>query len=153
MFYEATELTLTTSRYALSKLFQVFVTQHLASAIDPLPNNFKDPNAIVINLVSPGMCKTDLDSNLSAGVKAVRSVVSAIFAKNAEEGSRIIVIAASAGRDSHGGYLMGAGTLSKYAPMIVSDVGIKDGAYIWNQMQRKLEEIQPGLLASTMQRT
>ena len=58
-----------------------------------------------------------------------------------------MVIAASAGRQTHGGY-MRAGTLQKYAPIITSEDGVEHSNYVWEQLGGKLEELQPGILAN-----
>ena len=70
-----------------------------------------------------------------------------LFARPAEEGSRLVVTAASAGRQTHGGY-MRAGALQKYAPFITSEDGIARSNDVWEKLNRKLEQLQPGILAN-----
>lgn len=63
-----------------------------------------------------------------------------------EEGSRLIVSAASAGRETHGGY-MRSGVLKTYPPLISSEDGVAKSKYLWEQIGKKLEAIQPGIIA------
>jgi retinol dehydrogenase-12 len=70
-----------------------------------------------------------------------------LFARTAEEGSRLLVIAASAGRKTHGGY-MRSGVLKNYAPFITSEDGVEKSQYLWELLGRKLENIQPGILTN-----
>jgi retinol dehydrogenase 12 len=125
----------------------VFVIRKLATIIDPETSD-KTPatNPVVINCLDPCYCKTGLDSNLNKGLRAAMKAFAFLFARTAEEGSRLLVIAASAGRGSHGGY-MRVGALKEYAPMITSAEGVENGEYVWKQLSRKLEAIQPDILA------
>ena len=136
------------NRYNLSKLFLLYVIVKLASIIDPMTNDkSRDSNSIVINSLDPCFCKTELAGDLSGGFKAVFKLFEFLFARTAEEGSRLVVTAASAGRQTHGGY-MRAGALQKYAPFITNEDGVKKSNYLWEQLGRKLEQLQPGILAN-----
>ena len=133
-------------RYNLSKLLLLYVIIKLASIIDPVGNDKpRDSNPIVINSLDPCFCKTGLAGGLTGGVKAGFRVFEFLFARPAEEGSRLVVTAASAGRQTHGGY-MRAGALQKYAPFITSDDGTERSNYLWQQLGRKLEQLQSGIL-------
>ena len=99
--------------------------------------------------MDPCFCKTGLGiSNAKIDgpklflVKLVFSAFTAIFARTAEEGSRLIVQAAAAGRESHGGYLR-AGKVQEYAPVARDP---KKATYIWDLLCKKLEELEPGVL-------
>lgn len=65
-----------------------------------------------------------------------------VTARTAEEGSRLVVQAASAGRQTHGLYLR-AGAVQTYAPIALDD---KRATYVWELLCSKLEELQPGIL-------
>lgn len=136
------------NRYNLSKLLLLYVIIKLASIVDPITNDkSRDSNSIVVNSLDPCFCKTGLAGELTGGVKAVFKVFEFLFARSAEEGSRLVVAAASAGRETHGGY-MRAGALQKYAPFITSEDGIKKSNYVWEQLGRQLEQLQPGIMAN-----
>jgi retinol dehydrogenase 12 len=135
-------------RYPLSKLLLLYVIIKLASIVDPTTNDkSRDSNPIVINSLDPCFCKTALAGELSGGIKAVYKIFEFLFGRSAEEGSRLVVIAASAGRQTHGEY-MRAGALQKYEPFVTSEDGVEKGNYVWEQLGRKLEQLQPGILAN-----
>ena len=141
-------LTIYDNRYNLSKLLQVLVIRKLASIVDPTTDDKStDSSSIVINCLDPCFCRTELARDLSPGLKAFFRVFAALFARTAEEGSRLVVITASAGRKTHGGYMRG-GTLKNYPPLITSEDGVEKSRYLWDQLGRKMEEIQPGILAN-----
>ena len=145
---EKRSLTIFDIRYNLSKLLLLYAIIKLASIIDPITNNkSRDTNPIVINSLDPCFCKTELAGGLTGGFKAVFKLFEFIFARPAEEGSRLVVIAASAGRQTHGEY-MRAGALQKYAPFITSEDGVKKSNHVWEQLGRKLEQLQPGIMAN-----
>jgi uncharacterized protein (DUF1778 family) len=74
-----------------------------------------------------------------------RAVFAFLFARTAEEGSRLIVQAASAGGETHGGY-MRAGELQAYAPIITNAEGVKRSEHVWGALCSKLEALQPGIM-------
>jgi hypothetical protein len=43
---------------------------------------------------------------------------------------------------------MRGGSLKNYPPLIASKDGAEKAGYLWEQLGRKLEEIQPGILAN-----
>lgn len=121
----------------------------LASIIDPTTSSkTSDSNPIIINCLDPCACKgTGLGNEAPGALKAVGRIFQFLFARTAEEGSRLVVIAASAGRETHGGY-MRAGKLKDYPPMITSEDAVERGKYVWELLGRKLEEIHPGILTN-----
>jgi retinol dehydrogenase-12 len=136
------------NRYNLSKLFQVFVIRKLASMIDPTTDDKSaDSTPIVINCLDPCYCRSELGRDLSPLLKPIGKIFEFLFARTTEEGSRLVVIAASAGRKTHGGYMRG-GNLKSYSPLITSEDGIQKERYVWEQLERKLEGIQSGILAN-----
>ncbi|KAF4633436.1 hypothetical protein G7Y89_g4681 [Cudoniella acicularis] len=137
------------NQYNLSKQLLTFIIVKLATIVDPLSGGkSSNPHPIIINCLDPCFCKTELASDsLSPALKVAGKVFQFLFARTAEEGSRLVVIAASAGRETHGGY-MRAGNLLPYAPFVTSVEGVEKGDYLWELLGRKLEEIQPGVLAN-----
>jgi len=128
------------NQYNLSKLLQLYTAIKLCAIVDPA--NTTDPNPIVINSVDPCFCKTGLSGELSGGPKVFFKVFESIAARPAEEGSRLVVQAAAAGRQTHGLYLR-AGEVQKYAPIAQDD---KKATYLWELLCKKLEKLQPGIL-------
>jgi retinol dehydrogenase-12 len=115
------------------------------SASPPFNTTKDDTNPVVINCLDPCFCSTSLARNTSgAGKKLAFQIFSRLFARTPEEGSRCVVLAASAGRETHGKY-MRAGLLKDFAPMILSEEGKEREEYVWGQVGKKLEEICPGV--------
>ncbi|KAL4940976.1 hypothetical protein BDV06DRAFT_213050 [Aspergillus oleicola] len=138
------------NQYNFSKLLLLHSIIKLSTFIDPIPGGKtteQNTNPIVINSVDPCFCKTNLPGDLAGAVKFFFKMFEGMFARSAEEGARLIVQAASGGRESHGGYFRSA-RLFEYAPFINSEEGMKRREYIWEQLGRKLEELQPGVLGN-----
>ena len=82
--------------------------------------------------------KQVLGGESSGSAKLSRAVFASLFARTAEEGPRLIVKVASAGRESHGEY-MRAGELEAYAPVIRNAEGVKRSEHVWEVLSSKLE--------------
>ena len=130
------------ARYNLSKLLQIYTEIKLCSIVDPVKTS--DPHPIVINSVDPCFCKTGLSGEMKGGPKAFFKIFESIAARTAEEGSRLVVQAASAGRKTHGLYLR-AGEVQDYAPIAKDE---KKATYLWDLLSKRLEQLQPGVLQS-----
>jgi retinol dehydrogenase-12 len=147
----------TITRYNLSKLLQVYVIRHLATLVFPITstNNSSSKSKlesafpITINCLDPCFCKTDLGRGAGGALKVAGKIFEFLFARTAEEGSRCVVIASGAGRESHGGY-MRAGKLKEYAPKYLESEKEGYGDYVWEQVTKKLEAIEPGILAGVV---
>lgn len=98
----------------------------------------------MVNSLDPRFCKTNLPGEMSGALRLFFKTFEALFARSAEEGSRLIVMAASGGPKSQGGYFRSA-ELKPYAPFVTSDDGVKRREYVWEQFCRKLESLQPGV--------
>ncbi|TAQ84980.1 hypothetical protein B7494_g6699 [Chlorociboria aeruginascens] len=135
------------NQYSLSKLLLLYAIIKLASIIGPNTHDKSGAsNPIVINSLDPCFCKTNITGELSGGLKVLFKLFELMFARSAEEGSRLVVAAASAGRQTHGAY-MRAGAVQEYAPFITNEDGEKKSNYLWELITRKLEQLQPGILA------
>lgn len=60
---------------------------------------------MVINYVNPGLCKTDLSRNASFGLRMAITTANFLLGRTAEMGSRNLMYATVAGKESHGKYL------------------------------------------------
>ena len=135
-------------RYNLSKLLLLYAIIKLASIVNPsAKDESQDSNPVVINSLDPCFCKTGLAGELTPGLKLFFVVFAFLFARTAEEGSRLVVKAASAGKSTHGKYMRG-GAVQEYAPFITDADGTKKSNYVWEQLSEKLEELQPGIMAN-----
>lgn len=84
-------------RYALSKLFNVYMTRELARLVPVVAG----APAVVVNAVNPGLCFSDLGRE--SGWKLY--LIQLAFARSTEKGSRVYLDAAAKGVESHGGYV------------------------------------------------
>jgi NAD(P)-dependent dehydrogenase (short-subunit alcohol dehydrogenase family) len=88
-----------TERYSVSKLFDFYITSELTNLI---PSIAGEP-AVIVNVVAPGFCKSELMSR-EEGMPWALKVMQAITARTTEEGSKTIVDAAARGKESNGKY-------------------------------------------------
>ncbi|GFF40260.1 short-chain dehydrogenase TIC 32, chloroplastic [Aspergillus udagawae] len=82
--------------YPLSKVFTTMALRYLATLI-PV-----DHTGVVLNLVCPGLCKTDLSRNAPAQFREDLAKLHAEYGRTAEDGSRTLLHGAVAGKESHG---------------------------------------------------
>jgi retinol dehydrogenase-12 len=85
--------------YPVSKLLQVFAVREIAAKIAN-----KQPK-VVLNMLNPGLCKTALTRNATGMTGVTMAVSKALLGRTAEEGSRVLVYAATLGPDSQGLYI------------------------------------------------
>lgn len=85
-------------RYNTSKLLEILVVHHLASLAG---SKTADSSAVVMNTVNPGFCHSELTREFA---NVAVSVLKALIARTTEEGSRVLVLATAAGKESHGQY-------------------------------------------------
>jgi retinol dehydrogenase 12 len=58
---------------------------------------------VVVNLVDPGFCKTDLSRNVRGLGALMFLVMKALWGRTAEQGARNLLLGAVAGEESHVG--------------------------------------------------
>ncbi|KAF7553291.1 hypothetical protein G7046_g7137 [Stylonectria norvegica] len=131
--------------YNLSKLFQIYATIRLSALVEPVVINSVDP---CFSNTGLGIANANIDGLKLLLIKIGFGAFQAIFARSAEEGSRLIVQATAAGNESHGGY-MRAGALEEYAPITLDE---DKATAVWEQLCQRLEKLQPGVLKSLDQR-
>ena len=124
------------AQYPLSKLLVQLCARELASIVSTQNQNRK--NHVIVNVVNPGWCKTDLfrDKNDPLPVRMMLSLVG----RTAEEGSRTLVHAVAQGENSHGKYL----SESQVKPESVfmrSDAGEHMQKRLWKDLVLRLKGI------------
>jgi NAD(P)-dependent dehydrogenase (short-subunit alcohol dehydrogenase family) len=85
--------------YPLSKLIEIFIVRELARFL-PVSET-----GVVLNMVNPGLCKTELSRNAPPEFQKQLADMHAKFGRTAEDGSRTLLHGAVGGKDSHGSYL------------------------------------------------
>ena len=86
-------------RYPTSKLILLYAVRELA-AMRPTSET-----GVTINLVSPGLCVTELTRHVGLIPKLMIGTMRRISGRTAEEGSRTLLHGAFAGKESHGKFL------------------------------------------------
>lgn len=95
---EITYLLIIAFRYPSTKLLEIYAVRQLASLL-PVSRS-----GVVVNVVSPGFCYSELDRNVGTIPRMGIAVMRKLLARTAEEGSRNLLQAAFAGPESHGAY-------------------------------------------------
>ncbi|KAM0553994.1 hypothetical protein ACHAPJ_007069 [Fusarium lateritium] len=85
-------------QYPTTKLLQIYAIRELASRL-PVAES-----GVIVNLVNPGLCYSNLDRNAPLMIKTGLAVMRLLLARSTEKGSRNFLHAAFAGPDSHGAY-------------------------------------------------
>lgn len=122
-------------RYNVSKVMAAMCVREMAAAS-------ADDDPIVINYVNPGLCHSDILRE----VGIVGDLVKLFLARSAEVGSRVLVLAASAGPLSHGQY-MSDGKVEELPPFLKSEDGAKTQTRVWSELVEILKDIDPKIVA------
>ncbi|EJD48769.1 NAD(P)-binding protein [Auricularia subglabra TFB-10046 SS5] len=131
-------------RYTLSKLVQLLVVREFAAAVNGSGRPF-----VIINTLNPGLCKTELVRDAKGLFRLGVKVAKAFMAWTPEEGSRTLVHAAGAGKESHGAYLSAAKIKPEaMSAFVTSDEGHRAQKKLWAELSTKLESIHPGIISS-----
>ena len=99
---------------------------------------------VTIDLVNPGLCKSDITRNMQGGFQIVVSILILLLGRSSEQGSRTLVHGASAGLQSHGQYLSDAQN-QEVEKWIYGDVGKKAQKKVFEQTMKILESRKPGI--------
>lgn len=124
-------------RYPTSKLLEVFVVREMAA------RRPASSYPVTINMLNPGMCKSELAREGDARIRIMRF----LLGRTTEQGSRMLVHAASAGPETHGEYL----NMCKVTPtasVTKGPEGQKAQNRVWDELIEKLEKIEPGVSGS-----
>lgn len=124
-------------RYNLSKLLEVFIVRQLASEMAP-----NDP--VIINALSPGFCRSTLFRHAPGFLRAILEIGVRIIGRSSEVGSRALMSAAAAGRETHGGYMDNCKPRDP-SKFVMSDEGQQLQKRVYNELMEVLEDIQPGI--------
>ncbi|RAH47979.1 NAD(P)-binding protein [Aspergillus brunneoviolaceus CBS 621.78] len=127
------------NQYNLSKLLQLYAMIKLAALVDSTSDR---SSSIAVNALDPCFCKTGIISESTGLARVLFKIFEAITARTAEEGARLVVQTAAAGRETHGRY-MRAGGVQAYAPIAADE---RRATYVWDALCGRLEAIQPGIM-------
>ncbi|RLL96007.1 hypothetical protein CFD26_104584 [Aspergillus turcosus] len=131
--------------YPLSKLLETMALRYLATLI-PV-----DRTGVVVNLVCPGFCKTDLARNAPAQFREDIAKRHAEYGRTAEDGSRTLLHGAVAGKESHGCLLHSCEIGENDVPSWVTDEeGKKWQQHSWEAIAEELESIEAGCVKKVL---
>ncbi|KAI4127298.1 MAG: hypothetical protein LQ338_003258 [Usnochroma carphineum] len=121
-------------RYPNSKLMEVLIIREMAArrSVDSYP--------VTINMLNPGLCESELAREGNMRIKIMKF----LLARTTEQGSRTLVHAAAAGRETHGEYL----NMCKVTPtgsVTKGPEGQRAQKRLWDELMAKLDEIEPGV--------
>jgi retinol dehydrogenase-12 len=128
-------------RYSVSKLIEVLFIRELVHRLEP---NWPSAPPVIIDMVNPGMCYSDIGRDVTAAQRFIFSFVRPLLARPTEVGSRTFVHAAAASQDSHGQF-MSDGKNQEVAKWINEDVGKKAQIKVFEQTMKILEKRNPGI--------
>lgn len=132
-------------RYALSKLLEVYAARQLAR-LAPASRT-----GVVVNLLSPGLCNTDLTRNVGLLRRAPIHLLRLFLGRSAEMGSRTLLHAAVAGPESHGQFCADCEVQEhKTAPFVRTDEGRRVQKRVWDGLVARLEAIEPGCVSTAL---
>jgi retinol dehydrogenase-12 len=124
-------------RYALSKTLLHAVLQHLAAKA----SRPKQKEQVIVNWVNPGWCASELGRHKNGQPMGAR-ISFAFIGRTAEQGSRELVNAIFAGKDSHGHYLSEC-CVKPESTFLRSEEGIEFGERLWRELVARIEKISP----------
>lgn len=87
---------MSSARYQLSKLLQIFCVRELAAR-----SKASGKSNVIIDCTNPGLCHSELSRE---GI-LILEIVKFLLARTTEHGSRSMVNAAASGQETHGTYL------------------------------------------------
>ncbi|EXJ82356.1 hypothetical protein A1O3_06169 [Capronia epimyces CBS 606.96] len=144
-------------RYNVSKLLEVLFVRELVARLNTAATNHSTSTSapttststspVVITLVNPGLCVSQLDRDLPRPLQLVLGLLRLLVGRSTEVGSRTFVHAASAGPASHGQF-MSDGQNQDVESWIYSDTGRQVQKKVFDQTLKVLETRRPGLAES-----
>ncbi|KAJ3198666.1 hypothetical protein HDU82_001143 [Entophlyctis luteolus] len=124
-------------RYPISKLLQAFLAREVAARTDR--------NHVIVNYLNPGLCHSSLARENSGLGGLIFALLKAVMARTTEAGSRTLVHAIAAGKESHGEYLSDC-EIDTPSNLVLSEEGASIQKRIWVEVSAALEKISPGIL-------
>lgn len=124
-------------QYALSKTLLHAVLPHLAAKA----SRPGQKEQVVVNWVNPGWCASDISRHKNAQSRGTR-ISFVLIGRTAEQGSRELVNAILAGKESHGHY-MSECRMKPESTFLRSEKGVQFGERLWRELMARIERISP----------
>ncbi|KAL4959341.1 putative short-chain dehydrogenase [Aspergillus stella-maris] len=126
-------------RYAVSKLFAIFITIELARLV---PRDEKEEPIVLVNCLTPGFCKSDLLKREKAPL--MLKVVQALTARTVEEGSKTYLYAATRGLEGHGKWFEHQ-VIGDPGPNVTAPEQTAVREKVWEEIVAVLKGVDPAL--------
>lgn len=124
-------------RYVLSKTILHAVLPHLASRASR-PGRHEQ---VIVNWLNPGWCTSEIARHkVAAGAR--QRVMFTFFGRTTEQGSRALVHAIVAGKETHGSYLSEC-RAKPQAEFLRSQEGVDIGQRLWEELMVRIDRISP----------
>ncbi|RAH64715.1 NAD(P)-binding protein [Aspergillus aculeatinus CBS 121060] len=131
------------ARYQATKLIEVLFTRELVARLSTKQEDDADGTPpVIINIVNPGLCASDLARAEPPSV--IARIARQILERTTEVGARTLVLAASAPKSSHG-ELQSDGKNQNVEGWIYTEVGRRVQKKVFEQTLKVLEERRPGI--------
>ncbi|KAE8337308.1 hypothetical protein BDV24DRAFT_140255 [Aspergillus arachidicola] len=127
-------------RYQVTKLIEVLFTRELVARLE---SEIASAPSVIINIVNPGLCSSNLDRSGSEPPLTVR-IMRRILDRTTEVGGRTFVLAAAAPPTSHGEF-QSDGVNQDVESWIYTDLGRRAQEKVFDQTLKILEARKPGL--------
>ncbi|KAG0652271.1 short chain dehydrogenase atnD [Hyphodiscus hymeniophilus] len=128
-------------RYPASKLLEVFMVRALAPRMESGPHA-NEP--VILNMLNPGLCHSGLARDAKGFQGIVIALLKFLLARTTEVGSRTLLAAAEAGKESHGKYMSNC-VIDEPGPFVKSEEGKNTQERVYTELMAILERIQPGI--------
>jgi retinol dehydrogenase-12 len=125
------------SRYSLSKLVLHQCFNGLADSVTP---SKKSKNQVVVNLVHPGWCSTDLFR--SRQVPLPERIMFALTGRTAEQGGRSLVYGVVQGNETNGRYISEC-QVKPQSSYVRSAEGLETRKRLWGDLVKRITNISP----------
>ncbi|KAK3293590.1 uncharacterized protein B0H64DRAFT_216750 [Chaetomium fimeti] len=129
--------------YPLSKVTETIAVRHLAREVLPV-----EKGGVIINLVCPGLCITQLGRNAPDAFAQRLRKMHDMYGRTAEDGSRTLLHGAMAGVESHGKLLHSCQDGEPDVPDWVNELGAQKNT--WEVIARELEAVEPGCVSKML---
>lgn len=124
-------------RYNTSKLLPIWIARELVAR---MPSN----EPIIVNALNPGFCSSEIFRHAPRLLTLILKSAIRVVGRTTEMGSRTLLAAAAAGRESHGGY-MDSCVLREPSTLVVGEEGKVLQTRVYDELMGILEDIQPGI--------
>jgi retinol dehydrogenase-12 len=129
------------NRYPLSKLIEHLCFNEFRHVV--AKRNQGESNQVIVNLVNPGWCQTELGRYKEKGLG--ERIMAPLIIRTAEQGSRTLAHGVMAGRETNGQYLSECQVKSQ-STWVRSDEGKLIQEKIWKEVVARIERVSPDLV-------